>query len=163
TADVIDLSSLDLHALPARVQAALAPHLAKLAKLPTPPFRQPTGLPDLIAACRASSLLTVDGTSQAPRFLVHRWTATQLAQKATSGQGPRLGQANQRAASYWRWRVQVRPQNLDEDLHNLLEARHHLLAVGETENAVQLSEDIVQRLRTMGAWDDEESIIHVSL
>ena len=161
--DAFDLSSLNLHALPARVQAALAPHVAEFVKPRIPPFRPPKSLQDMITACRASSLLIVDGASQAPRFFVHRWTAAELVQKAAIGRDSRLGQAHHRAASYWQWRAEVWPQNADEDVHDLLEARHHLLAAGETENAIKLSERVVLQLGTIGARDDEESIIHDTL
>jgi tetratricopeptide (TPR) repeat protein len=49
------------------------------------------------------------------------------------------------------------------DLHDLLEARHHLLQAGDTEDAGQVTELICSQLQTWGAWDQETSLIHDTL
>ena len=100
-----------------------------------PPFRPAPGLPEQIAACQAASLLTVSDDGGEPRFFVHRWTATELAGRAAREPGPRLAEAHRQAAGYWRWRVRVWPQDQAADVHDLLEARHHLLQAGDTEDA----------------------------
>jgi tetratricopeptide (TPR) repeat protein len=48
-------------------------------------------------------------------------------------------------------------------VHDLLEARHHLLAAGDTEAAGQVTEWICTQLQTWGAWDQEASLIHDTL
>jgi hypothetical protein len=45
---------------------------------------------------------------------------------------PRMGEfagcvAHRQAAAYWQWRVRVWPQGRAGDVHDLLEARYHLL------------------------------------
>jgi tetratricopeptide (TPR) repeat protein len=155
--------SLDLSALPPTVQAQLAPHLAEYERLPDPPYRRPPSLPQLADVCQASSLLTVTATKNGPRYFVHRWTATQLAQNATRTGDPRLAQAHRDAAAYRQWRVQVWPQDRAADLHDLLEARYHLLQAGDTGQATELSEAICNELHTQGAWDEEYALIYDTL
>jgi len=155
--------SFDLAALPGDVRAQLAPHIAELNRLPVPPFRPDPGLPGQLAACQAASLLTVSDEGGEPRFFVHRWTATELAERATAQPGQRLAEAHERAAGYWRWRVRVWPQDQAADVHDLLEARHHLLQAGDTEDAGQVTEQTCSQLHTWGAWDQEASLIHDTL
>ena len=64
---------------------------------------------------------------------MHRWTATELAGRAAREPGPRLAGAHRQAAAYWQWRVRVWPQDKAADVHDLLEARHHLLQAGDIE------------------------------
>jgi tetratricopeptide (TPR) repeat protein len=45
-------------------------------------------------------------------------------------------------------------------LHDLLEARHHLLQAGDTERAAQVTEGICVQLQIWGAWDQEVALIH---
>ena len=155
--------SLDLASVPAAVRAQLAPHLAELNRRPVPPYRAVPGLPGQVAACQAASLLTVSGDGQEPRFFVHRWTATELAQRAAREPGQRLAGAHRQAAAYWQWRVRVWPQDKAADVHDLLEARHHLLQAGDTEEAGQVTEGICLQLDTWGAWDQEAALIHDTL
>ena len=157
--------SLDLASVPAAVRAQLAPHLAELNRRPVPPYRAVPGLPEQIAACQAASLLTVsgDGEDQEPWFFVHRWTATELATRAARQPGQRLAGAHRQAAAYWQWRVRVWPQDKAADVHDLLEARHHLLQAGDTEEAGQVTEGICLQLDTWGAWDQEAALIHDTL
>jgi tetratricopeptide (TPR) repeat protein len=155
--------SFDPATVPAPVQAQLAPHLAELNLQPSPPFRPPSGLDGQVAACQAASLLTVSEEGGEPRFLVHRWTATELARRAAREPGSRLAEAHRQAAAYWRWRVRVWPQDPAADVHDLLEARHHLLQAGDTEDAAQVTERAVSQLHTQGAWDQEASLIHDTL
>ena len=55
------------------------------------------------------------------------------------------------------------PQDTAADVHDLLEARHHLLQAGDTEDAGQVTEQICSQLDTWGAWDQEASLIHDTL
>ena len=126
---------LDLASVPAHVRAQLAPHIDELNRRPAPPFRPPPGLDEQVAACQAASLLTISGDDGQPQFFVHRWTATELVGRAAREPGQRLTGAHRQAAAYWRWRVRVWPQDPAADVHDLLEARYHLLLAGDTEDA----------------------------
>jgi tetratricopeptide (TPR) repeat protein len=55
------------------------------------------------------------------------------------------------------------PQDRATDVHDLLEARHHLLQAGDTEAAGQVTELAVSQLHTWGAWDQEAALIHDTL
>jgi hypothetical protein len=129
--------SFDLTTVSGHIQTQLAPHIAELNRQPVPPFRPSPGLPDQLAACQAASLLTISGEGDEPRFFVHRWTATELAGRATGEPAQRLAGAHRQAAAYWRWRVRVWPQDQAADLHDLLEARYHLLQAGDIEDAAR--------------------------
>jgi tetratricopeptide (TPR) repeat protein len=155
--------SIDPASLPEQVQAQLAPHIEELSRAPVPPQRSVPDLAERLEMCQAASLLTISGTDQRRRFFVHRWTATELADRATATGGPGLGQAHRQAAAYWRWRVRAWPQDRAANVHDLLEARHHLLAAGDTEAAGQVTEWICTQLQTWGAWDQEASLIHDTL
>ena len=155
--------SFDPARVPAQVRAQLAPHIAELNRAPAPPFLPPLDLAERVAACQAASLLTISGTGPQRRFFVHRWTATELAARAAPAGGPGLGQAHRQAAAYWQWRNRVWPQDRAADVHDLLEARHHLLAAGDIEAAGQVTEWICSQLDTWGAWDQETSLIHDTL
>jgi len=155
--------SFDPASVPAAVQAELAPHLAELGRRPVPPYLSHPGLPAQIAACQAASLLTADKAGDGKRFFVHRWTASELAARAARQPGGRLTRAHRQATAYWQWRVRVWPQDKAADVHDLLEARHHLLQAGDTEDAGQVTERAVSQLDTWGAWDQEASLIHDTL
>ena len=155
--------SLDPASVPGNVQAQLAPHIAEWNRRPVPPFRPVPGLPGQIAACQAASLLTISEAGQQPWFFVHRWTATELAGRAAREPGQRLAEAHRQAAGYWQWRVRVWPQDQAADVHDLLEARHHLVQAGDTEAAGQVTEEACDQLHTWGAWDQEAALIHDTL
>ena len=156
--------SFGLSSVPSHVRAELAPHLAELPRLPAPPFRPPSGLPGQITACQTASLLTVgeagDGRT---RFFVHRWTATELAGRVVRESGSRLARAHQQAAAYWQWRLRVWPQDRAANVHDLLEARHHLLQAGDAQGAEQVTGQAVLHLDDWGAWEQEASLIHDTL
>ena len=155
--------SFDLAGVPGHIQEQLAPHLAELNRPPAPPFRPSPGLGEQAAACQAASLLTVTGEEGQQRVFVHRWTATALAARAAREPGQPLAGAHRQAAAYWLWRVRAWPQDRAADVHDLLEARHHLLQAGDTEDAGQVTEQAVSQLHTWGAWDQEASLIHDTL
>jgi hypothetical protein len=91
---------------------------------------------------------------------VHRWTATELAAHAPE---PGLAEAHQQAAAYWQWRAKVWPQDPAADVHDLLEARHHLLQAGDAEAAGEVTELACSQLHTWGAWDQEAALIYDTL
>jgi hypothetical protein len=155
--------SFDPASVPGHIRAQLAPHIDEWNRLPVPPFRPGPGLPEQIAACRAASLLTVGEEDGELRFFVHRWTANELAGRAAGEPGPRLPGAHRQAAAYWRWRVRVWPQDQAADVHDLLEARHHLLQAGDMEEAGQVTEGVCLQLETWGAWDQETALIYDTL
>lgn len=158
----IDLSALAALAGPLQLQ--IAPHLAELRRLPTPPRRAPADLRRLIETCAASSLLVLDASADEPRVFVHRWTATELHRRwVDHGQHDQLNDAHLRAVEYWQWRVRVWPQDRQRDLENLLEARHHLLAAGRPDAATALTEIVCSWLHDWCAWDREEALIRDTL
>jgi tetratricopeptide (TPR) repeat protein len=151
---------LDLASVPADVRTQLAPYVAELNRQPVPPFRPVPGLNEQVAACQVASLLTVSEEGGEPRFFVHQWTATELARRAAREPGQRLAAAHQQAAAYWQWRVRVWPQDKAADLHDLLEARHHLLHTRDVEGVGRVTARICDQLQTWGAWDQEVSLIN---
>jgi hypothetical protein len=62
-----------------------------------------------------------------------------------------LVQAHRQAAAYWQWRVRVWPQDKAADVHDLLEARYHLIQAADTEAAGQVTEEAVSQLEAWGA------------
>jgi tetratricopeptide (TPR) repeat protein len=159
SAGISTAGPIDLASLPPEIHDLLVPDLAELQRRPAPPLLAPTGLPQMIEACQASSLLTVNGSGGDRVYFVHRWTATELEGRASRGRDPWLAEAHRHAADYWQWRVQVWPQGQALDLHDSLEARYHLQAAGDIEKATQISDSICEQLHTWGAWDEEFSII----
>ena len=155
--------SLNLDDLPDELRAQLDPQLAELNRPPVPPFRPAPGLRQQLAACQTASLLTISEEDGQPRFFVHRWTATELAARTAGESGPVLAGAHRRAAGYWQWRIKAWPQDSVADVHDLLEARYHLLQAGDTEAAGQVTEYACSQLQTWGAWDQETSLIHDTL
>ena len=152
--------SLDLAALPASVLEQLAPHLDELQRPPRPPLRRHPDLGRQAAACQAVGLLELSETEDRElRFFVHRWTATELAGLA----GESMATAHQLAAACWQWRVQAWPQDRTADVHDLLEARYHLLQAGDTEAAGEVTEMAVSQLGGWGAWDQAVSLVHETL
>ena len=156
-AGVVVDDAFDPASVPADIRAKLAPHIAELNRSPTPPFRPPPGLRDQVMASQAASLLTLSGEDGDIRFFVHRWTATELAARAPGDE------AHQQAAAYWQWRVKVWPQARASDVHDMLEARHHLLQAGDAESAGEVTEMICSQLHTWGAWDQEAALIYDTL
>jgi hypothetical protein len=125
---------------------------------PTPQRRDPGWLGEGVGQLAASSLLAVQqDESGQPRFVVHPWTATEIQRLLTGHPHDRraglLDHAHQAAADFWRWRVTVWPQDWQADVHNLLEARHHHLAAGQTDAAEEVTEDAFATLRDRGEWD----------
>ncbi len=130
---------------------------------PVPPYRAPDDLDDMIAACEAAGLMTVGRVpSQAGArharaaparltFLVDPPAARDL-HRALDAAGRRheLAAAHRSAAAYWRWRAAAWPQGHHDDVHDLLEARHHLLAAGETIQAREIKQTVRSMLHTRG-------------
>ena len=155
---------IDLTQLPAALQRELGPHLAELARTPAPPLRAPENLRRLVDTCTASSLLAIDTSQDPPGLFVHRWTASELHKLwHANGRGEQLTAAHLRAAAYWRWRVQVWPQDRTRDLDDLIEARHHLFAAGHVQESDRLTWAVCNLLHDWGAWDREDALIRDTL
>ena len=155
---------LEVENLPASVREQLRPHFAELNLRPQPPYRPTPGLAERVSASQAASLLTVGQTSDGqPQFFVHRWTAAEMTRRATREADSRLHGSHKQAAAYWQWRVDVWPQDGAAKVHDLLEARYHLLQAGAAEDASEVSERAVSLLHDWGAWDQEASLIYDTL
>jgi hypothetical protein len=119
---------------------------------PAPPYRAPAGFAELIASCVASGALIVvpAGAVAVPEPLARRFRAAG---------GPELAAAHRRAAGYWQWRATAWPQGRRADLHDLLEARYHLVAAGEHEQAGAVTEVICAQLHVWGELESEHALI----
>ncbi|MEU4522939.1 CHAT domain-containing protein, partial [Amycolatopsis sp. NPDC024027] len=148
--------------LPAGILAQIQPDLDELRTPPRPPRSTAHDLSALIEDLAATSLLAVD-TDEGTVF-VHRWTASELERRWRDDDNEdQLRQAHRNAAHYWQWRIQVWPQDRDDDLHDALEARHHLMASDQLDDAEKISQIIVERLHLIGAWDHESTLSHHTL
>jgi hypothetical protein len=130
---------------------------------PVPPYRAPDDLDDMIAACEAAGLVTVGrvpnqagarharGAPARLTFLVDPPAARDLHRALdAAGRGHELAAAHRSAAAYWRWRAAAWPQEHHDDVHDLLEARHHLLAAGETIQAREIKQTVRSMLHVRG-------------
>jgi tetratricopeptide (TPR) repeat protein len=94
------------------------------------------------------------------RFLAHRWTAAALEGRSSESE---QREAHHRAAAYWRWRVVKFPQSRENDIEDLLEARHHLRAINDIAQFHEVSFTVITQLQTWGAWEWEERLIRETL
>ncbi len=157
-------SPVEMSDLPPAVMAEVKPVLEQARRKPTPPRAAPRGLPEMLDACVASSLLGAEDGEDGRVLFVHRWTGGELMRAAAAdGQGEAITAAHRRAAEYWLWRVSVWPQSRRADVHDLLEARFHYLAMGEPESAAEVTEQVCSALEVWGAWDDETALIRDTL
>jgi tetratricopeptide (TPR) repeat protein len=166
--DRLDQDTIDAALNPATSQfetaqrEQLANELRQLSEPPRPPRSTTIDIPALVDRLAATSLLSVN--PQTGTVFVHRWTAAEFERlRAELGRTDQLHQAHHRAADYWRWRHQVWPQGRQADVHDLLEARHHLLQVGDIDSAGTVTEWVCSQLQTWGAWDHETDLIHEML
>ncbi|MBU2670974.1 tetratricopeptide repeat protein, partial [Actinoplanes bogorensis] len=146
----------------------LAQLQADLAAMRRPPLTATVVDPAVLAVLGGLGLITptpADSPSD-PRpgpdgglFSVHRWTATALARLYPEP----TRQAHQRAAAYYTWRIQYRPQGLVEDLYDRIEARYHHHTAGDLPAAISLSYDIRDQLDGWSAWDWEKRICQETL
>ena len=122
---------------------------ADLAEERRPPVEAPEGLAAAVAAARAAGLLTpVARGDQAPFHFVHRWTAGAIA----ALQPDAAQVAHRRAAAFWQWRVDTIPQSRQDDIDQLLEARYHHQAAGQTDQAFTATAEAVNQLQTWGQY-----------
>ncbi|MGH2941190.1 MAG: tetratricopeptide repeat protein [Solirubrobacteraceae bacterium] len=138
----------------------LTAYQADIEALRRPPLTQPDGFDQALSAALSAGLIAPIATPyDSTAYLVHRWTAT-----AINHLEPDLAaHAHHRAARYWRWRVQVRPQSKHDDLDDLIQARHHHHAAGEHDAALQLSDHAILRLRTWGQYGHASELCRQTL
>jgi tetratricopeptide (TPR) repeat protein len=142
--------------------AELVQYEKELREIRKPPVEEPDGFGETIALLESLSLLspvqfTDDDT---PRHLVHRWTARALVEQASADA---FADAHRRAAAYWRWRSDTLPQSRQQDIEDLLEARHHYHSAGELDETNVVHQQVCTQLHTWGAWQREERLIHEML
>ena len=126
-----------------------ARYQADVAEERRPPVEPPEGLAAAVAAARAAGLLVpVPRGDQDPAHFVHRWTAGAIA--ALHPDATR--EAHRRAAAFWRWRVDTLPQSREQDVEQLLEARYHHHAAGDTDQALAAHHTAVSQLITWGQY-----------
>ena len=150
--------------LPADVQSAVQPYLADLSRPPTPPRRPPADLQARVDACVASTLLSLQAAAEPGSLaFVHRWTASELERRLVDTDDRDLVAAAHRcAAAYWRWHADVWPQDSSADVNDLLEARHHLIVVGD-QDADRVTRRICAHLSASGAWTFEATLARDAL
>jgi tetratricopeptide (TPR) repeat protein len=121
---------------------------ADVAEERRPPVEAPDGLAAAVAAARAAGLLTPVPRGREVFHFVHRWTAAAIAKLHPDA----TAQAHQQAAAFWHWRVDTIPQSREQDTEQLLEARYHHHAAGQTDQAVTASEQAVGQMETLGEY-----------
>jgi tetratricopeptide (TPR) repeat protein len=157
---------IDSEELPENVLADLAAEFKELQRPPAPPRRPPERLDDMVAACVASTLLwadDVDDGSTKAHVFVHRWTASELQRRLSHTRGQDVIDAHLRAAEYWEWRVATWVRDLHAAMHDLLEARHHLLAAGRLDRVTTVTKIACGQLHEWGAWDQEAALLRQTL
>jgi tetratricopeptide (TPR) repeat protein len=127
-----------------------------------PPVATPEGFEEALDTLEALSLLSPIryAEAQAIHYLVHRWTATALARRMVKEE---IVQAHRQAAQYWRWFALGQTQPRPQDVEMLLEARYHHRSAGESDQAVEVTEWVVNQLETWGAWQREEQLCKETL
>jgi len=127
----------------------LAAHQTDIEALRRPPVFQPDGFNQALNAGLCAGLIApITASEDSTAYLVHRWTA-----RALTHLDPELtADAHHRAARYWRWRVDVLPQSEQDDLDDVIEARHHHHAAGEHAAALELSDHAILQLQTWGQY-----------
>jgi tetratricopeptide (TPR) repeat protein len=132
---------------------------------PVPPYQAPPDLAALVAECAADGLLILGGPATEPATVfADPPVASELRRLLeAANRAPDLAAAHRRAAGYWRWRAVAWPQERRADLHDLLEARHHLHQAGETAEACELTEAACSQLHAWGELDREAALIRDTL
>jgi tetratricopeptide (TPR) repeat protein len=123
-----------------------------------PPLAVPQDIEPAARRLLDLGLLSPAGGGESPggaRYLVHRWTATALADLAGAEE---LREAHRRAAAHWRWRVDAAPQSRAADVEQLLEARYHHHQAGDVDGAVDATGQACLQLDTWGAYRQEEQL-----
>ncbi|HXP20725.1 MAG TPA: tetratricopeptide repeat protein [Streptosporangiaceae bacterium] len=126
-------------------------------------FDQPgetIGLCDLVGECAAAGLVTVSSATQRPTVQVASEIAAGLhAHLARADRGGVMIRAHRHAANYWQWRAAALARDWRSEVHDLLEARHHLIEAEDLHPAETITEDVCSRLHAVGAYTQERNLI----
>ena len=130
-----------------------------------PPYRAPAALAEMVAAGIAAGALTAvpDGrradSAEIPAIIVDRRIARELHRiLASENRQNEVTAAHLLAAKYWQWRAGEWPQSRT-DIHDLLEARYHLLEAAEIARACQLTEVLCAQLHAWADLDRETELL----
>ena len=125
-----------------------------LAGPPERPAPEPEALAGLVATAEAAGLLIQrTGEDGAERLSLTPRAAAELKRLAGPDAPGLRAWAHRQAAEYWQWRAAIWPQSRQCDRHDLLEARHHLLAAGDLDQACALTESLGAQLHAGGEHD----------
>jgi tetratricopeptide (TPR) repeat protein len=134
---------------------------------PTPPYHPPADLTELTTAGADAGLLSLSGAEGAggiPALFMAGWIADELHRiLVTAGRHADLMDAHRQAAEFWKWRATAWPQERQADIHDLLEARQHLLHAGDTGEAGRLTGVICAQLRVWGDLDQEAELVRATV
>jgi hypothetical protein len=120
----------------------------------------PAGPADLIAACAVGRLVISDNIRKPPTVGVGAAVAAEvLAQLSESGRDSLIAAAHRYAASYWQWRATALAQDWQQQVHDLIEARHHLIEAQDSRAADRIAEDVCSRLHAFGSYSREMALI----
>ncbi len=127
---------------------------------PERPAPEPEALAGLVATAEAAGLLIQQaGEDGAERLSLTPRAAAELQRLAGRDAPGRCARAHRQAAEYWQWRAAIWPQSRQCDLHDLLEARHHLLAAGDLDQACALTESLGAQLHAGAEHDRAASLL----
>jgi tetratricopeptide (TPR) repeat protein len=139
---------------------------------PAPPYHPPADLAGLVAECEDAGLLVVPQAGRdrgparsgiPPVFVSQRIAHALHRDLAAAGRDDEVRSAHRRAAEYWQWRAAAWPQDRHADLHDLLEARHHLREAGDDDQAGAITEVVCAQLHAWGELDQEAALIEETL
>jgi|GEM_PF-1536210 tetratricopeptide (TPR) repeat protein len=132
-----------------------------------PPVTAPEGFVAAAQKLLALSLLALSllapvrtADEHHERFIVHRWTAKALKTRAGSED---LKAAHRAAAEYGLWRAAQGAEPREQTVAALLEARHHLHAMGDVSGVYDVTGWIVQQLDAWDAWEWQERLLRETL
>jgi tetratricopeptide (TPR) repeat protein len=134
---------------------------------PTPPYHPPADLTELTTTGADAGLLNLSGaeaTGGIPALFMEGWIADELHKVlVAAGRHADLMDAHRQAAEFWKWRAAAWPQERQADIHDLLEARQHLLHAGDTGEAGRLTGVICAQLRVWGDLDQEAELVRATV
>jgi hypothetical protein len=146
------------------------------ARGPTPPYQSPGDLDELIATCRDAGLVVIAASGQhgahdpgqalaaGATITVPAAVSAELHRLlAQAGREDEIAQAHLRAARYWQWRAAAWPQDRQDDIRDLLQARQHLISGGDTAAASELARVICAQLSAWGEHGRAAEVIQATL
>jgi len=116
--------------------------------------------PGVIDALAAAGLMTRTAGAHPQAIGVPGQIADELHDHLIrAGRAAAIIAAHRRAANYWQWRVSALAAGWQSSVHDLLEARHHLIEAGDLRQAETITEDACSRLHAFGAFEQERALI----